>query len=273
MIENEVPGVYARLAVERAGPDDVRRSDARRHRDPHGRRGRRHDLGGGRSAAAKLNPGGGRESPMGVVAQVWPRQARVHGGRVDHTVRPRKGDWWEMACGRLPVDRLDLDRPLCGRPCPGCAQRWTPRPCASCPGTATAPRKPLTRSAPDRRHSEQVHRRHPAQQRRCAEQRRQQPIARLPFSQIGHVGITGKPRATHGQPPPPDPNLRASDAGEPPTRTTACACAVPTPGVAWVHPGRRRAAADPPLRHVPTAGPSCTGLRRRAPPTRADPAR
>jgi hypothetical protein len=60
---------------------------------------------------------------MGAVTREWPRQARVHGGRVDHTVRPRTGDWWQMACGRLPVHRRDLDRALCGRPCPACAQK------------------------------------------------------------------------------------------------------------------------------------------------------
>ncbi|MGW0672521.1 hypothetical protein [Streptomyces sp. NPDC002746] len=47
---------------------------------------------------------------------------RVHGGRVDHTARQERPGRWRMACATLPVSAADFERPLCGKPCAGCAR-------------------------------------------------------------------------------------------------------------------------------------------------------
>ncbi|MFJ5635042.1 hypothetical protein ACIQF5_20695 [Streptomyces goshikiensis] len=47
---------------------------------------------------------------------------RVHGGRVDHTAIQERPGRWRMACGALPVSEADFERPLCGKPCTGCAR-------------------------------------------------------------------------------------------------------------------------------------------------------
>ncbi|MCZ0984228.1 hypothetical protein O1L60_46580 [Streptomyces diastatochromogenes] len=41
---------------------------------------------------------------------------RVHGGRLDHTVRQERPGRWRMACGTLPVSQHDFERSLCGTP-------------------------------------------------------------------------------------------------------------------------------------------------------------
>ncbi|WP_411099012.1 hypothetical protein [Streptomyces sp. x-45] len=45
---------------------------------------------------------------------------RVHGGRLDHTVRQERPGRWRMACGTLPVSQHDFERSLCGTPCLAC---------------------------------------------------------------------------------------------------------------------------------------------------------